>query len=125
MRRWPSMVMCMSKPLVYQKTCPVCEAEFTPPTQWSGLRIARWKKQRCCSRVCANVWRKNNRKGPVLNQYGYFHVYLPEHPNCGRNFHVLIHRLVVEKKLGRFLRSTEDVHHVNGIKTDNRPENLC
>lgn len=63
------------------------------------------------------------------NRDGYIRVYAPDHPNAvratnGVGGYVLEHRLVMEKHLGRLLHKDEDVNHINGVKDDNRVENL-
>ena len=62
--------------------------------------------------------------GEILNSQGYILVYSPNHPYKDKRNYIREHRLVMEKYIGRFLLPSEVIHHINGIKTDNRIENL-
>jgi hypothetical protein len=59
---------------------------------------------------------------------GYVYIYRPEHPRALTRStwkgYVLEHRVVWEEANGRLLRDDECVHHINGVRDDNRPDNL-
>lgn len=63
------------------------------------------------------------KRAPRLSD-GYVHIFVKGHPNCHSLNRIAEHRYVMSEKLGRPLYKHEHVHHINGIRYDNRPENL-
>ena len=66
----------------------------------------------------------NWKGGKHKDSRGYVFIYAPDHPHAKNRKYVYEHRLVMEKYLGRYLVPGEIVHHINGVKDDNRLENL-
>ena len=62
--------------------------------------------------------------GKTRNGKGYIFIYNPTHPFATKRGYVKRSRLVMEKKLGRYLKPKEVVHHINSVVTDDRLKNL-
>ena len=65
-----------------------------------------------------------NWKGGKIHFRGYVLIKNISHPFCNNLGYVREHRLIMEKRLGRYLQPHERVHHINEIKNDNRDKNL-
>ena len=66
----------------------------------------------------------NWKGGKKKHSCGYILIKNWYHPYCDKNGYIHEHRLVLEKHLKRFLLPKEVAHHINGIRDDNRIENL-
>lgn len=107
----------MRKIILEDKFCATCRKLLIKKDE---ERISDFKVRKYCSRDC---YFKNNSgenhwywKGGIKTRPdGYIRESKTDK---------FLHRIVMEKFLGRKLERFEQVHHINGIKNDNRIENL-
>ena len=93
--------------------------------------------RRCCSYKCRNKLISDIRKKDqqLENNYnwkgglqhfpnGYVKKKVPGHPYADKAGYYLLHRWVMEQKLGRYLKKEEVVHHIDGNPSNNMISNL-
>lgn len=70
--------------------------------------------------VNSHLWKGGKKK----TAKGHVQILRKGHPMADSSGYVMEHRLIMAEYLGRMLSPDEIVHHKNGIKDDNRIENL-
>lgn len=92
----------------------------------------RWVRKNSKDNVCIKCTHKSNGLNHPnyherRNKKGYVYVHIQndnQYYAMSRNGIILEHRLIVAMREGRLLTKDEVVHHINGVKNDNRAENL-
>lgn len=120
-----------------EKTCLHCRSAFLTTPQRERRQSSTGNPASFCSSKCAvqhlgsylaqnciGEKHRNWKGGRMKVRGGYIEIWCPDHPNARGGKYVREHRLVMEQKLGRYLTKDEVVHHKNGIRDDNRLENL-
>jgi len=89
------------------------------------------EKRRVSSRNYSRKKRGSDLDAPVRrptgrwkNAQGYIVIHKKDHPNAYKNGCMTEHVFIMSQHIGRPLKDKENVHHINGIRDDNRIENL-
>ena len=103
--------------------------------QWQAaeiLGVSVSAIERACKRLGLKTSKTGPRRGPEHPDWkggrvligGYWHLWIPDHPNASKRGYVAEHRWAVSALLGRPLAPQEVVHHIDGDPKNNDPDNL-
>lgn len=96
-------------------SCVVCGVKF---------KCNMYSPRITCSKKCLTHIKSKTGEEGYKNRDGYRIISRPNHPNAMRRGKILEHVFIMSEHLKRPLFKHESVHHKNGIRDDNRIENL-
>lgn len=154
MKNFPNCIKCNKKLNNYNtKFCRKCFLEsIKSPNKFCkdcGIKIKRYDAIRCLScchkgKLNHNFGKKHsnktkrkmsqnhpdisgsknpNWKNGIKVSQGYIYIYLPNHPNNKKNY-IKKANLVIEKKIKRYLKKAEVIHHKDKNKQNDCISNL-
>ena len=102
------------------------KAHLGNPGYWKGKKLSKNHKRKLSISHLGKFGKQSShwQNGEIKDKQGYVHIYMPSHPRAKHRRYVKRAVLTIEKKIGRYLLSFEHCHHINGIKDDDKPENL-
>jgi hypothetical protein len=107
------------------KRKPVTEETRKKLSEANKGRVVTESQKRAISEANSCNFNGLNGYGHIKrHNRGYMLAYVPCHPHAHKDGYVMLHTVLMEREIGRYLMPDEVVHHINHDRADNRIENL-
>ena len=115
----------------YEYTCQQCGKDFVKRKSYNPNH-GRFCGKRCAGNRFAELEMGATAKGEKSPHWqggrrkrkDYIAIYMPDHPLADEKGYVREHRYVMEQHIGRYLNSSEVIHHIDNNPINNDIANL-
>lgn len=110
---------------IHTRRKPMSEKERQDRSKrFKGRKISEEQRRMISERNSCNYNGLNGYGHTKMHNRGYVLAYAPLHPHAHKDGYVMLHTVLMEECIGRYLNDDEVVHHINHNRSDNRLCNL-